>query len=533
MNNLINLLKINFINAVGLNGLKGKDISKNERIKMLSGLGVILLVIVAVGITVGSYAILLGEALESIGQLDLLLVLGAIATVGLVLMTSIYKAQGVLFSFKDYDLLVSMPIKFSTILTSKVISLLTLNWGFSALMLIPIGVVYGMKVDVGFAFILNLIIGIFFLPLIPIIVASVASFIITYIASRCKNTNIVNFILMLMLVLGVMLCSLKINDFIAYISTKSSSLLEMVKNIYFPGYYFGIGLAENSFKYMGIFILVSIVPFIIFIALLSKHFKGINSKLAEKYKKANYEMKSLNTQSPLKALILKELRGYFSTTIYIFNTSFGMIFLIIGAISSLFMDGEQLVMMMEMPELIEVISLAPIMAVGVCIMMSCTTGSSISLEGNNLWILKSLPIDTINIFKSKIAVNLLVTLPIGILSGIILGIGFEVPLINIIWTIIIAVVISLFVAILGLVLNLLFPRLEWTSPTVVVKQSTASMLSIFIPIGVAFLIMGSFAVLKPTNINLFLLVIVGCISLLNLLGWQFLKSKGREIFKGL
>ena len=42
------------------------------------------------------------------------------------------------------------------------------------------------------------------------------------------------------------------------------------------------------------------------------------------------------------------------------------------------------------------------------LIMSCTTSSSISFEGNNLWILQSSPVSTRKIINSKIAVNVLI-----------------------------------------------------------------------------------------------------------------------------
>ena len=76
------------------------------------------------------YFELLAKGLQQIGLLDILLVMGFILSSIIIFFTSIYKAQGVLFSFKDHDLLMSLPIKKSDILISKMAELLVVNYFF-------------------------------------------------------------------------------------------------------------------------------------------------------------------------------------------------------------------------------------------------------------------------------------------------------------------------------------------------------------------------------------------------------------------
>lgn len=53
--------------------------------------------------------------------------------------------------------------------------------------------------------------------------------------------------------------------------------------------------------------------------------------------------------------------------------------------------------------------------------MTNTSCVSIYLEGKNLWILKSSPIKEMDIFKSKILLNLPLTIPISIICFIFLS----------------------------------------------------------------------------------------------------------------
>lgn len=68
-----------------------------------------------------------------------------------------------------------------------------------------------------------------------------------------------------------------------------------------------------------------------------------------------------------------------------------MVMLLVLAITLLFVSSEQLGQIMEIPELSNYLSrLAPLF-VSLFVALSCTTSSSISLEGNHIWILKKRP----------------------------------------------------------------------------------------------------------------------------------------------
>ena len=134
--------------------------------------------------------------------------------------------------------------------------------------------------------------------------------------------------------------------------------------------------------------------------------------------------------------------------------------------------------------------------------ISCTTNSSISLEGNRLWILKSLPIDPKDIFKGKIITNLIITIPASIISNIIFYIGLKFEVKYLIFNLIISVVFSIISAVLGLIINLYFPKMDWTNPTTVVKQSASVMINI---LGILILVLAmvgiSVALVKIFNIT--------------------------------
>lgn len=534
MSNLWVVLKATFINDWGLNGFSKSVSGTKEKRKMMISSLTILIGAIAIGFSVSMYLWLMADALESIGFLDLLLMMGGLVSVMMVFFTSVYKAQGTLFTSRDYDMLMSLPIKNSVILTSKLINLLLFNWIFTAFVLIPTGVIYFMRAD-GLTWTYFLILGlsVIFMPLIPVIVASIFAVIISYFSSKFKHKNLVTIVGTVVLMLLIMLGSFNMQSIMESLMANSSSIMDGIGKMYPPIVFFTNALKDGSLIEFIKFIAISVVPFIIFVLVFSKIFGKINARLGENYKKANYKMESLKASSIAKALLQKEIKRYLSTPIYVLNTGIGMILIVAASIATLFIDGQTLAMYMEMPYVDELMPLNALMVLAFGIGLSCTTTSSISLEGKNLWIMKSLPIRAKDIFRGKILLNLVITMPLAIIANIIFFIGLKFSVISLLWNSAISIIFCLVTAVIGLVINLYLPKLEWASPTVVVKQSAAVMIEMLFAFASIGLPIGAFLLFKVTNITVFLVILLIVFIILLIIAYSILNTKGVEKFSQL
>ncbi len=327
----------------------------------------------------------------------------------------------------------------------------------------------------------------------------------------------------------------------------STSIIQGIKTIYPPSYYFTDALANLSLLSMTKFILWSIIPFIIFLIIFARSFKSINLRLGETFKRSNYKLTSLKTNTLRGALIKKEFKRYFSSSVYVTNTIIGIVLVTVAAVSSLVMGGDFLIDQMAQssdsdlqvlaPLLKQVMQFAPLIILSFGIGLTCTTGSSISIEGRNLWILKSSPLEVKDIFIGKIGVNILLLIPTIVVDSIMFAIAFKLTLINFMWTILIPTLLAILVSVGGLLINLFFPKLDWTSEVQVVKQSLSSMISILmgavLVVVVIFITIGINKVFAITNINLYLGVIALLLVLLILLVCTILKTKGEKLFNKL
>lgn len=531
MSNLVLLMKNNLVNETGINKLKYADKKdKNKVIAMSIVIGLSMMILAGYGFILCYY---LSDFLLEIGQMELLLIMGIIGCTFATLFTSLYKASSYLFQSRDYEMLASLPIKQSTILSSKILMLILNNYVFAgAFILIP-GIVYFIKVDTSLTYIPFLIILSIIAPLIPILISSIIAFIITNISSRTKKNNLVSIVLNLALIVVVMIISFNIQNVVLNLAQNSSSIIDLTKKLYLPAYYFVDALKNGSIISFTIFLLISLLPTTIFVYLFANNFNKINSKLSETYKGNNYKFKGLKSSKPIKALFNKELKRYLSSTVYVINSSIGMVLLPIFTVAIILVGYDKIAQFLEIAILADMIKIQMLGITAFCVIMTNTTAVSISLEGKNLWILKSSPIDEMDIFKSKIYLNLMLTIPISILCFSAISFKLSFGLVSGILGIIAIVLLAILSSSFGLYINLLYPKLEFTSDVAVVKQSASVIVSMLSNLLYIVALVGIGFIFKISNIDIFLAVSSILTFIMIIVVYSLLKTKGVKIFRSL
>ncbi|MEG1016267.1 MAG: hypothetical protein RSE36_00510, partial [Oscillospiraceae bacterium] len=120
---------------------------------------------------VGMIAISMGLLLYSIAQ--------AFVAIGLMLSIfgTVFTAEKQLFDATDNELLLSMPIKPSHILASRIIVLLMLEYAFNLLIMIPTIVVYGLVTTLTAANVIAFVMCVLLLPLLSLAVCCAIGFV--------------------------------------------------------------------------------------------------------------------------------------------------------------------------------------------------------------------------------------------------------------------------------------------------------------------------------------------------------------------
>ena len=114
----------------------------------------------------------------------------------------------------------------------------------------------------------------------------------------------------------------------------------------------------------------------------------------------------------------------------------------------------------------------------------------------------------------KLTLHLLFCIPAGLIFSIATVIVFEVDILNAILVVMAPVLFTTFIDLLGLLLNLWKPKFDWVNETVCVKQSVPSILTMFIAMGLAFVIgicymlIGNFVTLDIYMYMMFIVFII-------------------------
>ncbi len=534
MSKFLLLVKVNLLAVLSPSKIANSGYAKSNKNRILSIFIVAFLAIVLLSIST-LYMYLIGSGLNSVGMIDVLPLLGMVSATVIILFTGLYQTQSYLFSATDLDLLLSLPVPKWSVMLSKISSLYIENLIFSALVAIPAGAIYFYYANASFVFWIYYIIGFLLVPLFPLIIATVIGYLLGLISSKFKLKNFIAIVSSLITILLAYFISSNLSGLLENLVSSIKSIQEMYFKIYFPAEFFYNAFVKYSIVDLIIFALLSIVPFILFAAVLSKFYQSIVSQLNSSRKNSNYKLKSLKSSSKVISIYKKELGRYFSSPIYVLNTAVGMIMLLIMAIASFFLDSTTMAQILKVPDTESLIPQAALVAMFFMITMSTTTASSISLEGLNLWIIKSSPINIWDAYLAKILVNLTVILPILYVSIAFLSISLSYSLPLIIITIITTSLAAIYTSVFGLVVNLIFPKFDFTSDVQVVKQSTSMLVSIF----ASMILTGIFTMLYVLKLNefftfeIYILMVSVVLIIIILYCIMFLNTKGKKIFQKL
>lgn len=446
---------------------------------------IVLFVIVC--ISIGTYAYMIGKNLAPFSLTYVMVSMFIMVVTIMTFIEVIYKSQGILFESKDNDLLFSLPIKKSQILFVRIVKLLLFQYIYNLMFLLPAFVIFIYFEKPGINFYLISLFMSLLIPIIPTIISSVIGYIIKLLSSRFKAKKIVQTLLSSIIFLSIFYFSMNLESFIQDIAIHAKNINDMLTSIYYP-----LGLYVNLIHEFNILdlvklLLINIIPFILFIIIGSKfYFKVIFNSKEDNSKKKDSKKELFIKRKKIVSLARKELKRYFSSPIYMFNTSFGLLLSVILSIYLCFKGQVVFDELLSQYEIQSNLSLPILFYFFILFVGSMTSisSSSISLEGKTINITKSLPINEELILKSKILTCYIIELPFIIFSDVIFFIKFKPSLFYIILIILVGLFTILLTACIGLITNLKYPKMNATNDTEVVKQSMSSMISVFIGIGI-------------------------------------------------
>lgn len=533
MSKIISLLKA--VMSQDMNLFRYKLKKKSSKISSIM-FPIFLAILVMAGI--GTYAVMFAYELAPLNLTHVVLTMYILLTVVITLIEGIYKTQGILFDAKDSDLLFSLPIKKSTIFFVRIFKLLVFQYLYNLLFMLPAFAVYAYFEKPGISFYLISIIMTLLIPIIPTIISALLGSIIKTISVKFKAQKLIQVLSTIIVFIGIFFLSFKLKDIITSVVQNAMSINNTLTNIYYPAKLYIQLIQDFKIQDFLMLLAINIIPTILFIYIASiNYFKVISkSKETSSSTKRKKNTQNIKTKSKIQALVSKEIKRYFSSTVYIFNTSFGIILMLVititlcvnldGAINAV-LEGENIGLTMEQIE-----SYIPKIYFQIVIYTACMTSitsSSISLEGKSLYILKTIPIEIRKIFKAKIITSNIITMPIMFVSEIIFFIIFRPKIKDIIFILLATIIMPTLTAIIGLLVNLKHPKLNASSDTEVVKQSASSGISVLIGMVLGMVSIVT-AVIFYNSIDLCYIIELTILTVITIVLWTILKKYGQKRF---
>lgn len=493
--------KLEFCNLFGKNVYQyTKDPADKKRRTLLLCVILFLLLILISYIVWNSYL------LTKLGQgHQIALIFPSISSL-IVLFMGIFKAKSNLYRDKDLSFLSAMPVKSVPLAAARLFHSYVENALIIALIIVPSFLMHAIFDQAGLAFYVAFLLALIILPLLPTVLMAWLGMITSAIVARNRHKVLSETLFMLVIVMGAFLLPAFFTSgsqsllFNANLSFEDKASLDELANILSEPVALAFAALENKMPFLilwrslflgqnllALFLygMISFLLLAVTTLLIGHNFFAITARLYPAAQHREFEIKQMHSQTIMTALLQKEAKRYFSSSIYVTNTIIGPIFAVILSVALGFFDPATL--FQDLKGLPGSITLNPNAALpfvlGMFYSIMNPSASSISMEGKNWWLLQSLPVSDKEIRKAKLLFNLIFLAPSYILSEIILLFTVPASLSERLWLLLVPAVSGIFAAVFGLFANLKFPNWKWESEVEVVKQGAAtaiSMLAIFV-----------------------------------------------------
>ncbi len=415
-----------------------------------------------------------------IGMTDSIPVMCALLISMLAFIFTIFKTNGYLFHFREYDMLMSLPFHSRTVAACKFLYMYvnSLPWYLSISLAMMIG--YGYYARPHFLVYPLWVLLSIFLPVIPMLIAAFFGFLIARISVGFKKTQIVQTVLVVIFIifcfsLRFIIENLMRNGQIESVLEMTSDITGKAAGFYLPVRWFSDAITQHNALDMLLLIGISILVFAIVFCIVGNSYRKINSALQSHAAAKKYRMGAQKKRSVLQSIAFKEYRRMTGSSVYLTNGAIGVILSLILGVVMLFIGFDRIIGVLthNAPFDYTIIHPAIPFIAYFFIGMVATTAFTPSLEGRNYWIVQSMPIEKKTLYQGKMLFNMYLTVPAMMISTLCMCISARVPVLDTILYLILGVALCAFSTTWGCVCGIRHMRLDWENEVEVIKQGSA------------------------------------------------------------
>ena len=419
-----------------------------------------------------------GQALTPETRAGLYFAFTGIITLMLGIIGGMFTTYSILYMPRDNELLLSMPVKPSVILASRMLSVYIMIVVYTVVSYVPAAAVYffifGSRAAVlPMSFVMYLAMTALVLAL-----SCILGWLLALIGAKLGGRKVVTVVSILVSGFAYYFFYFgrsRIMELITDDPAKAERIFKTTPLIIFYSYGAGSG---GEWLYFLIFAGIAGAVMAAAMLLLSHSFIALVTAKKGR-KKKRYVEKAAGVNSARGALFRREVRRFVTDPLYLINNGFGSIMFIVIAVL-VFINAGNLRKLTELfgnsasgQQAAVSSAFIPVALVSVAAMILSLTpisASSVSLEGGRLWIMQTIPVAGSGILLVKLAVHVLFSgvpaVIFTVCAGIVLRLGVA--------TIPAAFAVLAFSALtgsFGLMMETHNPKLNWVDENVAVKQN--------------------------------------------------------------
>ncbi len=443
----------------------------------------------------------------------------------ILLLTYLFLTAGSLYGGKDYELLASCPVSHRTVVLSKLTGYYLIGLLITVVYMVPAMVFYALYASVSPFFYPVAVCNLLFIPMFPLAVSLVCGTAASAVSARAKRSAPVQTCMLFLFAALLFLLS-----FAGWRNETERTGVGVLFAGMPYGRFFGRSAASPDLLIWLCFLALSAGAFCGAFYLAAALYPRLNGRAKSRAASRRAEQrKREKSASPLSALYRRELKMVFSNPTLLINVvSAGIAAVILSAV---FLFVKDLFLSDAVYRGYFVLFL-PIGVSGFSA-LSLYGATAINVEGQELWLLKSLPVPTERKLSVKYRVSLLLSLPQTLLSMTVCAVALNVSAAECLLYFAAGILSLCAGNYAGLIVNLFKPWFDWKNRAQAAKQSLSVLLAMLLNLLLCLLLAGTAYLFSVSGVAVGLLACIFAGGALCAAGYLILYGAGVRRFEAL
>lgn len=496
------LFKILLNSTYGISSFRYRA-SKNRR-EILKLAGLLTLIVLSLTPVLLGYVLYMAasyKALKAYGMQAAVITVGVVFSSSLVLFFGLFYVISTFYFSNDMEHLITLPLmpyqilgaKFGVVLVSEYITLVPV--------VLPPVIIYGAGEDAGILYWAYSLIGMLFIPVVPLCIASIIAVVVmrfTNIGKRRDLYRIIGGVAAIFVIMGVQFYIQRAAvsgdaEKIRSILFSKEGLINSVASTFPPAAWITRALVQynsiNGLVFLALFMATSVVFLMAFEYVGEKFFLGGyvgSSEVVAVRKHISEErlIKKTSARSRVAAIFWREFKILNRVPVFFINNVLPIVLVPFIFVMVYFLsESSEISALMEIAQSPDGMYMISLIAAGIAVFTSVanmTPSTSFSREGAQFFVSKYIPVPPREQIMGKALHSLALMSAGDLLACVTIGFIIRMPFAYILGGLLISVFASIGIIEIGLMIDLRKPLLAWDNPQKAVKQNINGVISMFI-----------------------------------------------------